>query len=81
MDNRKDEKSRTLCATSEEGLKARGRCCDLVLFSGVGLCVSLCVTYWVCGLADASRPWHTGEQGKTQLKGFIVFKFYRESFL
>ncbi|XP_041269579.1 pre-mRNA-splicing factor CWC22 homolog [Onychostruthus taczanowskii] len=25
MDNRKDEKSRTLCATSEEGLKARGK--------------------------------------------------------
>lgn len=46
MDNKKDEKNRTLCATAEEGLKARGRRCDLLLFCAVYLCVTLCVTWF-----------------------------------
>lgn len=77
MDNRKDEKSRTLCASSEEGLKARGRRCDLLLLCGV--CVSPSVTYRVWSPADGNRPWHIGRAGKNTTspskQGFIVFKF------
>lgn len=79
MDNRKDEKSRTLCATSEEGLKARGRRCDLLLLCDVCLCVALCVAYRVWSLAGGNRPWHGGRVGKSTTnpskQGFVVFKF------
>lgn len=65
MDNRKDEKSRTLCATSEEGLKARGRCWDLLLFCGVCVSPSVSLTGFFC-LVMALDHGTLEEQGKTQ---------------